>query len=523
MLCLAAWQMGCSNGTSSGPAMAFSASPSTITPGQSSTLSWVVTNTKDITGTLVLSINNGVGSVPVGTGSVVVSPAVTTTYVAMLSANGNVIGTATTTVTISGQPSPTPSSASPSVFFHDNDQGTPVTVAVTGSFAPTDTLSVSPNIWGAGSVTQSYVGPTEMDYTIPLDSAHYSPGWITLQNCHIGNTGCTTTTLAFIGNQNALGVYPSTGELYQLDQAQGLGTGQNGYVREFKPSGTSPVTLLANGSAGPTGVFFNAIAVDNYSGYVDLDGSIYSIIAGQAELKGTMTGGVASGAVNTVACSVYQANGATAGTLVCTPNMMSPPFTTASAATSAQPWSIAMVNLNLPGGGENDAIVFNRGDAALRRYAVVSSSGTTTVTQKAGVILPGVTPITGSTGSVTAGWWVVAFNSGSSPAAGKAAVLSRPDKLLVLVDLATMNVIRSITLTGDPFRIATDETNGNVIVAFADPTAGKTTFASVSMTSGNLTPLTSTTALLATGLAVSPDGKTIYACMRSDCVALKNQ
>ena len=71
----------------------FSPSPSTITVGDSSTLSWSVTDATSVT------IDHGVGSVASATGTYSVSPAVTTVYT--LTAT-NAIGsiTATTTVTV---------------------------------------------------------------------------------------------------------------------------------------------------------------------------------------------------------------------------------------------------------------------------------------------------------------------------------------------------------------------------------------------------------------------------------------
>jgi PKD repeat protein len=59
---------------SGGPAVTFTANPTTISPGQSSTLSWTTTNATSV------SIDNGIGSKPLG-GSVTVSPSVSTSYI----------------------------------------------------------------------------------------------------------------------------------------------------------------------------------------------------------------------------------------------------------------------------------------------------------------------------------------------------------------------------------------------------------------------------------------------------------
>jgi|GEM_PF-5806207 len=68
----------------------FSASPSTITVGESSTLSWSVTDATSVT------IDNGIGSVAL-TGTTAVNPTTTTTYT--LTAT-NVAGSVTASVTI---------------------------------------------------------------------------------------------------------------------------------------------------------------------------------------------------------------------------------------------------------------------------------------------------------------------------------------------------------------------------------------------------------------------------------------
>ena len=70
----------------------FDANPSTITAGQSSTLTWLVQ------GATSVSINNGVGNVAL-TGSTTVTPATTTTYtLTAVAPAGNITATATVTV-----------------------------------------------------------------------------------------------------------------------------------------------------------------------------------------------------------------------------------------------------------------------------------------------------------------------------------------------------------------------------------------------------------------------------------------
>ncbi|HET8733282.1 MAG TPA: hypothetical protein VFM45_05855, partial [Anaeromyxobacteraceae bacterium] len=75
----------------------FAATPSSVAPGGSSTLSW------SVTGATTLSIDNGVGTVT-GT-SRAVTPAATTTYT-LTATNAGGSRTATATVTVGGTPSP---------------------------------------------------------------------------------------------------------------------------------------------------------------------------------------------------------------------------------------------------------------------------------------------------------------------------------------------------------------------------------------------------------------------------------
>jgi hypothetical protein len=85
---------GCTGASPTAPIInSFSASPSTITVGESSTLSWSVTDATSVT------INNGIGPVAL-TGTTAVNPTTTTTYtLTATNAAGSV--TATTTVTVS--------------------------------------------------------------------------------------------------------------------------------------------------------------------------------------------------------------------------------------------------------------------------------------------------------------------------------------------------------------------------------------------------------------------------------------
>jgi len=87
---------GCSGTSPTTPIIiSFSADPSTVTVGESSTLSWIVTDADSVT------IDNGIGIVAL-TGTTGVNPTTTTTYT-LTAANSAGSVTATTTVTVGSQ------------------------------------------------------------------------------------------------------------------------------------------------------------------------------------------------------------------------------------------------------------------------------------------------------------------------------------------------------------------------------------------------------------------------------------
>jgi hypothetical protein len=83
--------------------------------------------------------------------------------------------------------------------------------------------------------------------------------------------------------------------------------------------------------------------------------------------------------------------------------------------------------------------------------------------------------------------------------------------------------MKSVKLSGTPFRIAADTTHGAVIVAYADPESMTTTYASVDALSGTVTPLTSTSSLLSVGLVISSNGTKLYSSQRNQMDVELNQ
>lgn len=175
----------------------FSASPVAITQGQTSTLSWIVSEASS------LSINNGVGAVT-GT-SVGVSPATTTTYT--LTA-GNSAGNATATATVTVNPAPSftltanPSALSLATGASGNATLTvnslngftgAVTFTITG--APSGiTNTFTPNPASSSSNLALQVAPSVAPGSYPLVIRGNTPG-LAEQTANLSLTITDATTL----------------------------------------------------------------------------------------------------------------------------------------------------------------------------------------------------------------------------------------------------------------------------------------------------------------------------------------
>jgi hypothetical protein len=147
------------------PAITFTATPPSITAGESSTLSWSVTDATSV------AIDHGLGSQPV-TGSVSVSPSATTTYTLTATGPG---GTRTAQVTVTVQAQPLPQitfRAAPQVIGEGGSStltwSTANATAVTidhglGSRPLTGSTSVSPQVTTTYRLTATGPGGTRSD------------------------------------------------------------------------------------------------------------------------------------------------------------------------------------------------------------------------------------------------------------------------------------------------------------------------------------------------------------------------
>jgi hypothetical protein len=500
------------NGDASGPvvipAVTLKATPATpITSGESVNLTWSSSNAMSCTASSSPAESDWSGPKAMS-GSQAVTPPATGMQSYTLSctgAGGSASASVSVMVNSSSGGGPTISSIAPQSIYLDQE-GTANNVQIRGSgFLPGCVLHDS--LFG-DTTLPSGTDPSQIAVNLSFDTRHYSPGWITFSvSCPSGASN--SANIAFVGNQNTL-AQSASGEMYQLDQAQGAPAGQNGFVRIFNPNGTG------NGSF-PVGALANGIAFADTTGQV-----LVSYPRGPVIMFDPTTGMAVNTAGVTFAPSIGVAtkNGLGCATepvqgnlscFVVSLNLFNPPFI--SVASGNQPWSLAMATL----GTETEAVVYSRESTEIRRYSVVDLNDSPRITLKGAITLSGITAAD-QLPAGAGGWQLVTFNSGA--ASGTAAFLSQFDKILVFIDLNTMTERTRVTLQGIPFRIAADETHARAIVAFADVTAGLTRFSSVDVATGTVTKLTSTSALLTTGLAVSADGGSLDGAMRTQLVVL---
>ena len=132
----------------------FTANPTSITSGSSSTLSWSVSDATEIT------INNGVGTFTALTGNTTVSPTATTTYtLTAINSNGSASGVTTVTVGGGGTTNNNPVVQSVTGAPFTVNQGETVSFSVTATDADaTDIITLSAVSIPAGSIFNQAVG-----------------------------------------------------------------------------------------------------------------------------------------------------------------------------------------------------------------------------------------------------------------------------------------------------------------------------------------------------------------------------
>ncbi len=220
------------------PTITLNASPSTVTSGTSTVLSWNAKNASSVT-------ISGLGSFP-ASGSVKVTPTTTTTYTATAAGPGGTsISSAVVSVTTSG-PKPTvtlsaqPSSIAPgssAVLSWTTTNATSVSIAGVGTFGPTGSTNVSPSATATYTATAIGPGGTAASSTTVTVSQNLPPTISFNAKPNTIANGATsvlswTTTNATSVNIPGLGNFPANGST------------------NVTPSSTTTFTATAQGADG---------------------------------------------------------------------------------------------------------------------------------------------------------------------------------------------------------------------------------------------------------------------------------
>jgi len=175
----------------------FTASSTSITSGESVTLSWSTTNASSA------SIDNGIGSVAVPSGSVTVSPITTTTYI-LTASNSSGSSTDTVTITVNSLP------GSPVIHFFTADKTSiHKGESVTLSWQTTDADEVYLEHSSLSDAGSKAVALTGSESVSPDETTTY---YLTAVNSIGSNINTITVTVTILGpvyNENT-GVYYET-------------------------------------------------------------------------------------------------------------------------------------------------------------------------------------------------------------------------------------------------------------------------------------------------------------------------
>jgi len=176
----------------------FSANPSTISSGGSSTLSWNVTDASLIT------INNGVGTFTAGVSSTTVSPTSTTTYILTASNSaGTVTASATVTIGTVTNNSPVVQNVTGSPFTIN--QGETIIFTVTATDAdPSDIITLSATSIPANATFSQVVGSGSVTGNFSFTPDFTQSGVFAAAFRATDNRGGTSNTLTVVINVNEI-------------------------------------------------------------------------------------------------------------------------------------------------------------------------------------------------------------------------------------------------------------------------------------------------------------------------------
>jgi hypothetical protein len=230
---------------------AFTASPTTINAGQSSTLQW------NITGTNSVSIDQGIGTIPSSetqSGTQIVSPTTTTTYTLTATNNiGSVTASAAVSVTASAASPPviTGFTASPSTI--NAGQSSTLQWNITGATS----VSINQGIGTVSSTTGTQVVTPSATTTYTLTATN-SAGSTTMSATVTvtASTASLPVIISFTANPSTIAAGSYSTLQWNITGAtsasidQGVGALSSSFGEEVSPVTTTTYTLTATNSAG---------------------------------------------------------------------------------------------------------------------------------------------------------------------------------------------------------------------------------------------------------------------------------
>lgn len=371
----------------------------------------------------------------------------------------------------------------------------PVIITLTVAGVYPGATNLFHNLGQNGILLWSVSDPTHVMFLLNFDTPHWAPRffhvWFSNPSGASGGGGDSNkANFAFLGNQNVLAF--SDTEIFFLHQADPATL--NGVS---EPSGAVYVFRLSDGSfvrKFPTGGLIYGISVDDVKKYVVWTqfngvqfGSVIDNSGGGSGSNGYQSYLAVSAKGGYACVSQNTANQVVSADL----SKSNPPLVPAFVGDT--PWGVAMTNL----GGSQACAVFNAGDDVLSAVTIPQMSPI------GNLFLTGFTPFSQLTNG-QGGWQLSVSGSNAS-------VLARADSTLVFADMNTWHEIARKKLDGAPMRIA-NNSDGSVIVAFADVDAGLTRFSkAVANADGSVTvtPFIATAPFLASGLGVSANGRIV--------------
>ena len=220
------------------PTANLTATPATITAGQSTTLNWSTTNATST------SINNGVGPVA-SSGSTSVSPAATTTYTLTATGAG---GTTTSSATVTVNPAPPTASLTALPASVAPGQSSTLSWSTTGATSVSINNGVGP-VASSGSTSVSPTATTT--YTLTASG----PGGTTTRSATVAVIGTpptanlSATPSSITGGQSSTLSW-STTNATNISINNGIGPVASSGSTSVSPGVTTTYTLTATGSAG---------------------------------------------------------------------------------------------------------------------------------------------------------------------------------------------------------------------------------------------------------------------------------